>query len=248
MKKINEPGKIIYRVTRKISVVFFANFKIILSLFRSVHPKSQKFGFDRGGPINHYYIEKFIEENSQCIRGTVLEIADSRYTKKFGKNVIKSEILHFLNDNLKATIIADLTKTDGLPENFADCFIFTQTLNFIYDFKSALRGTYRLLKPDGVLLATVSGISQISRYDMDRWGDYWRFTTLSCEKMFKEVFGAENVTVDFYGNCLSARAFLNGQSSLELTKKELDYKDNDYQVLITIKARKKLTGTIKTVK
>jgi hypothetical protein len=34
------------------------------------------------------------------------------------------------------------------------------------------------LKPGGVLLATVSGISQISRYDMYRWGDYWRFTTL----------------------------------------------------------------------
>ena len=80
---------------------------------------------------------------------------------------------------------------------------------------------------------------------MDRWGDYWRFTTLSCEKIFKEVFGAENVVVDFYGNCLSARAFLDGRSSAELTKKNLDYKDNDYQLLITIKAHKKLPPTIK---
>ena len=230
--------KLTNRISKKMSVFLFVTFKRIITLFRSVHPKSRKFGFDRGGPINHYYIEKFIEENSKYINGTVLEIADSRYTKKYGENVTKSEILHFLNDNPKATIIADLTKIESLPENFADCFIFTQTLNFIYDFKLALLGTYRLLKPDGVLLATVSGISQISRYDMDRWGDYWRFTTLSCEKMFKEVFGAENVVVDFYGNCLSARAFLDGRSSAELTKKELDYKDDDYQLLITIRARK----------
>jgi len=235
---MGKPKKLTNRVSRKMPVIFSITFKRILSLFRSVRPKSQKFGFDRGGPINHYYIEKFIEENSKYINGTVMEIADSRYTEKYGENVIKSEILHFLNDNPKATIIADLTKIESLPENLADCFIFTQTLNFIYDFKSALLGTYRLLKPDGVLLATVSGISQISRYDMDRWGDYWRFTTLSCEKMFKEVFGAENVVVDFYGNCLSARAFLDGRSSAELTKKELDYKDDDYQLLITIRARK----------
>lgn len=230
--------KLINRINRKVSVIFFVAFKRTLSLFRSVRPKSQKFGFDRGGPINHYYIEKFIEENAQYINGTVLEVAESRYSKKFAKKIKKFEVLHIYNNNPKATIVADLANVNSLPENLVDCFILTQTLNFIYDFKSALRGTYRLLKPGGTLLATVSGISQISRYDMDRWGDYWRFTTLSCERIFKEVFGAENVTVDFYGNCLSARAFLNGQSSLELTKKELDYKDNDYQVLITIRAHK----------
>lgn len=237
---MDKRGQLISRINRKVSVVFFITFKKILSLFRSVRPKSQKFGFDRGGPINHYYIEKFIEENAHYITGTVLEVAESRYGKKFGKNVNKFEILHLYGNNPKATIVADLTNVDSLPENLANCFIFTQTLNFIYDFRSALRGTYRLLKPGGTLLATVSGISQISRYDMDRWGDYWRFTTLSCERLFEEVFGAENVIVNFNGNCLSARAFLNGQSSLELTKKELDYKDANYQVLITIKARKKL--------
>ncbi|MBM2817606.1 MAG: methyltransferase 11 protein [Parcubacteria group bacterium] len=242
---MNKPEKLTNSISRKMSVFFFVTFKRIITLFRSVLPKSQKFGFDRGGPINHYYIEKFIEENSSHINGTVLEIADSRYSKKFGKNVERFEVLHYINDNPKATIVADLTKIDTLPENFADCFICTQTLNFIYDFKSAIKGMYHLLKPGGILLATVSGISQISRYDMDQWGDYWRFTTLSCEKIFKEVFGEENVKVDFYGNCLSARMFLNGQSSMELTKKELDYKDNDYQVLITIKAHKKLPSTIK---
>ena len=226
------------RIRRKVSVVLHTTFKSLTSLFRSTKPKSRKFGFDRGGPIDHYYIEKFLDKNSSYLNGTVLEVANSRYSKKFGRNVKKFEILHYTDDNPKATIVADLTKNESLPENFADCFIFTQTLNFIYDFKSALHGAYRLLKPNGTLLATVAGISQISRYDMNRWGDYWRFTNLSCEKIFQEVFGKDNITVECHGNCLSAKAFLNGQSRYELTEKELEYKDDDYQLIITIVAHK----------
>ncbi|GEM_PF-2898356 len=71
-----------------------------------------------------------------------------------------------------------MTNINTLPSNTIDCFIVTQTLNFIYDVKSAVRGIFHMLKDGGIILATVAGISQISRYDMDRWGDYWRFTDL----------------------------------------------------------------------
>jgi len=60
---------------------------------RSLKPISRKFGFDRGTPIDRYWINKFIEENSQYIKGNVLEIGDSRYTKEFGKSVINSDVL-----------------------------------------------------------------------------------------------------------------------------------------------------------
>ena len=66
----------------------------------------------------------------------------------------------------------------------------TQTLLVIFDFRAAIANCYRALKPGGVLLATFPGISQISRYDMDRWGDYWRFTDLSARRLFEEVFPA----------------------------------------------------------
>ena len=88
------------------------------------------------------------------------------------------------------------------------------------------------------MLATVPGISQISEYDMVRWGDYWRYTTLSIKKSFEEVFGKENVEVDFYGNVLASIAFLEGISAEELTKEELFFKDENYQLTIVIKARK----------
>jgi hypothetical protein len=93
---------------------------------------------------------------------------------------------------------------------------------------------FRILKPGGVLLATFPGISQISRGDMDCWGEYWRLTTLSAKRLFAEVFPSGNVEIQAYGNVLTAIAFLYGLTVEELRRKELDYHDPDYEVLITV--------------
>ncbi len=204
---------------------------------RSIKPISNIFGLDRGKPIDRYYIEKFLDENKSLITGTVLEIAENIYSNHYGHDVEKYEILNY-TDTSNVTIIGDLTNIATLPQNTIDCFICTQTYNFIYDFKSAIRGTHHLLKNGGIVLATVAGISQISKYDMDRWGDYWKFTTLSAYKAFSEVFGENNVKVTYYGNVLSSIAFLEGISCDELTKDELDYKDPNFQLIIAIIAKK----------
>ena len=39
----------------------------------------------------------------------------------------------------------------------------------------------RILKPGRVLLTTLPGISQLCRYGMDRWGDFWRFSARARE-------------------------------------------------------------------
>jgi hypothetical protein len=103
--------------------------------------------------------------------------------------------------------------------------------------QKAVRGAHHLLKPGGVLLATVAGISQISRYDMERWGDYWRFTTASVRKLLEPVF--ERVEIGSMGNVLAATAFLQGIAVEDLPDPSLlDEKDDDYQVIITVVARK----------
>lgn len=206
---------------------------------RNLEPISKVFAFDRGTPIDRVYIEDFLEKNKNFVKGVVCEIADNTYSKKYGSNIKKFEILHYTSDNKNATIVGDLTNVSTIPKGCIDCFILTQTLNFIYDFKSAISGLHHMLKDGGVALVTVSGISQISRYDMDRWGDYWRFTDLSIKKSFEEVFGENNVEVETYGNVLATTAFLQGISAEELTKDELFYRDKDYQITITIKAIKK---------
>jgi len=203
-------------------------------------PTSKIFGLERGTAIDRYYIEQFLNENRELIQGKVLEIAESTYSKKFGHNITSFEVLHYDFSNINATIIGDLTITGSLPENTIDCFVCTQTLNFIFDLKEAVEGCYAVLKENGVFLGTVAGISQISRYDMDRWGDYWRFTDLSIKKMFEEVFEEGNVEVTTFGNAKTSIAFLDGLSLEEIPNRILDIRDIDYQLIIGIKAIKKI--------
>ena len=204
---------------------------------RTLEPLSCKFGLDRGTPIDRIYINDFLEGNKHHIKGITCEIADKTYTDRFGNGVIKAEVLSFEKSN-GVTIIGDLCKSETLPKNKFDCFILTQTLSFIYDFNQAIKGIYFSLNDNGVALVTVPGISQISRYDMDKWGDYWRFTDLSIKKLFIDVFGEKNVEVIAYGNVLTATSFLHGISAEELTKEEIFHVDNNFQVTITIRACK----------
>lgn len=210
-----------------------------LGSFRRLEPISRVFGFDRGQCIDRYYIENFLARHAEDIQGHVLEIGDSTYTKRFGgERVIKSDVVHVWEGNPNATVVADLTCADRIPSVTFDCIVFTQTLQFIYDVRAALRHLHRILKPGGVLLATFPETSQISRYDMDRWGEYWRFTRLSAGRLFEEVFPTGNLEVQAYGNVLAAVAFLHGLAVADLRRKELDHQDPDYEVLVAVRAAK----------
>jgi len=212
---------------------------IIFNDLKMNKPVSNLFGVDRGTPIDRRYIEKFLQENSQYIKSSVLEVGDCTYSKKFaGEKATSFEVLHAVSGNKAATIIGDLTDPMTLPENYVDCFICTQTFNFIFEVQKAIAGAHHILKPGGILLATVAGISQISRYDMERWGDYWRFTAAAILKLFNPVFKG-GVQVETYGNVLAATAFLQGIALEDLPDQTLlDERDPDYQVIISIWARK----------
>jgi SAM-dependent methyltransferase len=206
-------------------------------------PVSRALGFDRGLPIDRYYIQQFLSAHSSDIRGRVLEIGDDFYTQKFGGGrVTRSDVLHVQEGNPKATILADLTRADHVPSDSFDCIIFTQTLQMIYDLRSALRHLYRILRPGGMLLATSHGISKICRREsVDPWGEYWRITTQSARRLFLENFLAKNVEVKAYGNVLAAVAFLHGLAAEELRQEELDFCDPDYEVLVAVAAVKPRT-------
>jgi SAM-dependent methyltransferase len=206
---------------------------------RRVTPISAVFGLDRGTAVDRYYIENFLARHAFDIHGHVLEIADRAYTTRFGGDrVTHSDVLHVQEGNAEATIVADLTSDDHIARNTFDCIIVTQTLQFIYDVRAAILTLHHILKPGGVLLATFPGISQISRYDMKRWGEYWRFTTLSAQRLFVEAFPAKNLTVEAYGNVLAASALLYGLTVEDLSRKELDAADPDYELVITVRATK----------
>jgi SAM-dependent methyltransferase len=206
---------------------------------RRIIPFTRDYGNSRGLEIDRYYIERFLAENAGDIYGCVLEIKHNTYTKIYGQDrVTKSDVLHPVEGNPDATIVTDLTKADHLPSDCYDAIIFTQTLQVIYDIRTVIATLHRILKPGGVLLATVSGMAQISLDDFDRWGEYWRFTSLSARLLFEEAFSIGNVSVHPYGNVLAAISFLQGLAVEDLKKWELDAVDRAYEVLIAIRAVK----------
>jgi SAM-dependent methyltransferase len=205
-----------------------------------LEPVSRTFGQDRGTPIDRWYIERFLGEHAADVTGRVLEVAEPTYTRRFGDDrVTRSDVLHAARGNPEATLVGDLTTGEGLPEDAFDCFICTQTLQFVFDVGAAVDGARRLLKPGGgVLLATVPGISQISREDRRRFGEWWRFTTESTTRLFGDAFGAEHVEVTAHGNVLVAAAFLYGFAAEELDEAQLRHRDPDFDFLMTVRARR----------
>lgn len=185
-----------------------------------------------------HYIEDFLACHSDAIHGHVLEISEDTYTRKFGgERVSKIDVLHYDNPAPPATLTGDLTDAPHIPSNTFDCVIITQTLMLLYDLPSTIRTLHRILKPGGTVLATMAGLTQIAD---PQWRDtwYWGLTRGSGRRTFADVFGDDQVMVKSYGNVLSTVAFLHGLAQEELTKQELDFEDQDYQMLIGVCARK----------
>jgi SAM-dependent methyltransferase len=215
---------------------------------RRVTPISRAFGYERGLPIDRYYIERFLSTHAGDITGRVLEIGDDRYTRRFGgSRVTRADILDLVPDNPQATFVDDLARAESVPSQAFQCVILTQTLQFIYALEQAVANLRRILATGGVLLATFPALSQICRYDMNRWGDYWRFTEAAIRRLLGDAFGAEQVQVEAHGNVLAAVGFLHGLAAEELDGRELDHRDPDYQILITARAVR-TAGAVRTAR
>lgn len=202
---------------------------------RRLAPVSRFFGYDRGQPVDRYYIESFLAARSHLIAGRVLEVGDDTYTRRFGNpgRVVQSDVLHIDPNHPGATIIADLADAPQIPDARFDCIICTQTLHLLYDFQAAVRTLDRILAPGGVALVTVPGISPVAA---DRWGENWcwSFTAISSHRLFAAHF--ETVQIQQYGNVLAAVAFLQGLAQAELRPTELDVQDPQYPLIVGIEA------------
>jgi glycosyltransferase involved in cell wall biosynthesis len=212
--------------------------KVKFGDFARSKPVSSNFGFDRGLPIDRYYIEKFLESKANLIQGRVLEIGDASYSRKYGGSLVtRQDVLHINPDAPDATIIGDMSDPELLEENSFDCMVLTQTLHLIYDMHRAVASIRRALKPGGVALVTVPGITPIDRGEWkESW--YWSLTRYSAARMFGEVFGPENIVVGTRGNAFAATAFIQGLAVEEVPTTKLDPTDESLAILVTIVARK----------
>ncbi len=206
--------------------------------FDRLLPFSREFGYDRGGPVDRYYIENFLKKESGSIQGRGLEIGDNEYSLMYGgSKLTQSDILHIDASNKKATFIGDLSDAPQLPDNAFDCIVLTQTLHLVYNFKGALDTCHRILKPGGVLLLTSPGITPI---DHGEWKNtwYWSFTDKALQRLVSESFPSGKVEVETFGNVYVATAFLYGMGISEVSREKLDQQDPQFQVIITVKAVK----------
>jgi len=211
---------------------------------RRTTPISRHFGYDRGKPVDRRYIEDFLERHAADIRGRVLEIGDNSYTVRFGGDrVERSEILHVDPTRPNVTYSADLADGSGLPDDTFDCIVLTQTLHLIFDLANATRTLRRILKPGGVVLLTVPGVSSV---DSGEWGGtwYWSFTPASLGRLLQREFRDLDVAVTGYGNVLSATAFLYGLAEDELRDHELNACDPHYPTIVAARAVKSSDGSV----
>jgi SAM-dependent methyltransferase len=206
-------------------------------------PIDGAFGFGRGTPIDRFYIESFLDRNREDIAGRVLEIGDATYSRRFGgERVTRQDVLHLRTGHPHATIVGDVTAPGVLPHDSFDCIVFNQTLQFIYEVRPAIAQLHAALKPGGVILVTLPGISQIDR--AEDWGGtwYWTFSSPSALRLFGEVFEAGSISVESHGNVFAATSFLQGLAWEEVPRAKLLVQDADYPVIVTLRARKRLEG------
>jgi SAM-dependent methyltransferase len=222
-------SKVIPLINRKESYFLFPT-------GRTTKPLSTRYGFDRGKPIDRYYIEQYLSENRATIQGKCLEIENNDYTLEYGGNkVTHSDILDINPKNKMANIKGDLRDLKAVKSNTYDTLIITQTISMIDDIQSAIKECHRILKPSGTLLLTVSSTVCPDWYLED---DYWRLTTASARYLFGKHFDKSKLSIKSYGNVLVGQAYWVGMATEELTKKELDVNDPHFPLIIAIKATK----------
>jgi glycosyltransferase involved in cell wall biosynthesis/SAM-dependent methyltransferase len=199
-------------------------------------PLSSDWGFDRGTPIDRYYIEGFLRAHSVDIRGDVLEVGENKYTRRFGgERVLSSAVVDINPANPVATFLADLRDATSIPSGSFDCFIMTQTAYLIDDIAAVLSESARMLRPGGVLLATLPCAIRLEpETGLD--ADFWRIGPNAAAALFRGAFPEGRITVTAYGNLLTTVAFLYGLAHEEITAEELDASDPRFPLTIGIRA------------
>ena len=201
-------------------------------------PLSTSYGYDRGLPIDRYYIDKFLSAHSQDVRGNVLEVGESSYSRRLGgERITRQDVLHVHSGNPEATIVGDVADPSTLPAARFDCILMLQTLQLVLDVDSAIANVRRSLRPGGVALLTVSGLTPVCE---DEWREsfYWMFTPQALQRLLEKHFDEDKIEVQGFGNLYAATAFLHGAAVQEVSRKKLDLPASvpDYSVVVAARA------------
>ena len=236
-RRLKATAKVLPAGLRAMAVRKLSGRRVRWGSLRRTVPLSDYFGFDRGLPVDRYYIEGFLAREAASIRGEVLEVRDSAYARRFGgADVTQIHVVDIDSNNPEATVIADLTVAGSLPDQAYDSIIMTQTLHLTVDDSAAFQTLWQALRPGGTLLFTGPCISRIDDFVAD--SDHWRYTPLGLRSQLARLLPDAEITVEAHGNVLAAAAFLYGAAVEELTEAELDVDDPRFPLIVCARVSK----------
>lgn len=201
---------------------------------RRPRPFSEVFGFDRGTPLDRYYLHQFLARERAAITGRVLEIQSPGHARRFGHDLTAADSIDI--DPLHTpTYLCDLAASERIvPDNSYDCFLLPNTLCALKDIEQCLRQALRIVRPGGTILASTAGFVPLT----SDYPDYWHLSADGWKEVAARVWAGQEVHVEQHGNCLAAVAAMLGLAHEELDPQELDVHDPRYPVLVTLRCRK----------
>ena len=200
---------------------------------RRTTPFSSSYGFERGTPIDRYYLHRFLDAHRDRITGDVLEVQTTASTDRFGRDVTRADTFDIV-PQFEPTHLCDFAHCEGaIPSHSYDCLLLPNTLPHVRELDLALAHARRVLRPGGTLLASAGGLLPLTG-DVP---DYWRMSPAGWRERLGAAWPGATIEVEGHGNCLAAVAAQMGLAVEELTAAELDVLDPRYPVLTTICCR-----------
>jgi SAM-dependent methyltransferase len=198
--------------------------------FKRTQPFSDCYGWDRGTPVDRYYIERFLEASKGYIHGDAMEIRDPAYVKRFGGDrVTNVHVVDIDPGNPEAGLIADLCEPNSLPFAAYDSIVLTQTFHLLGNEQIALENLWASLKPGGTLLVTAPCLSRVDHEIPEV--DFWRYTVRGFEQRLKLCLPeAAQIHVEGHGNVLSGMAYYMGLAAEELDERDLMVDDPFFSI------------------
>lgn len=184
-----------------------------------------RWGYERGTPVDRWYIRRWLQGQAQHVRGHALEVKEDLYATELGATSV--EVLDIDPDNPRATLVGDLCEPGALPQARYDAALVTQTLQFVADPAAAVAHLVAALRPGGSLLLTVPCLSRV-----DGPADRWRWTPAGLRDLLDGCAPGAVRDVSGLGNGLAGRAFLFGLAAEDLPHGALDAADPALPLLV----------------
>jgi hypothetical protein len=205
---------------------------------RRLEPLSPWWGEERGLCVDRHFIERFLEAHAEDVGGTVLAYHDALYATRYGRHRLHGcDVLDADATNPAATVVADLQSAPEIAAESYDCVLVPHVLQLLGEPAAALAECARVLKPGGVLLASVPAAARVETGAPRT--DHWRFSVEGFAELLAPAFGAANVEVEGHGGTAATLAFLAGLAAEEVEHDLLAGAAQEAPLVVTARAVKR---------